>query len=131
MKKDFVSTWKRSVKKSKQRKYRFNSPLHIKQKFVHSQLSKDLRKKYNKRSLGLRKGDKVKIEVGDFKGKEGKVERVDLKKTFVYINGIERTKKDGSKVFCPIHPSNVIILDLVLDDKKRQKILERKNASKK
>jgi len=131
MKKEFVKTWKSSTKKSKQRKYRIKAPIHLKQKFVHAQLSKELRTKHNKRSIGLKKGDKVKVMAGDYKGKEGKVDSVNLKKTFIHINGMEKTKKDGSKVFYPINPSNVMITELNLDDKKRQKILDRKNVSKK
>ncbi len=110
----------------KQRRYRLNAPLHIKQKFVHSHLSKDLRKKYGKRSIGLKKGDKVKVMIGNFKRFEGKVESVDLKNTTVYVSGVEVTKKDGTKKLLGLHPSNLIITELNLDDKFRQKHLERK-----
>ena len=77
--KKFSSTWKSSRKPAKQRKYRLNSDLHIKQKFIHSHLSKDLRKKYGKRNIGLRKGDKVKVMFGKFKKHEGRLEKIDLR----------------------------------------------------
>lgn len=118
--------WKRSKQPRKQRKYRYNAPLHIKSKFLASHLSKELRKKYNKRNATVRKGDKIKILRGQFKGKVGKIDRVDLKRTKVYITGIEIAKKDGTKTFYPIHPSNLLITELNLDDKKRVKTLERK-----
>ena len=126
MKTKFSRTWKRSKQPRKQRKYRYNAPLHIKQKFMRAHLSKELRKKYNRRSLGLKKGDKVKIVRGQFKKKTGKVDKVDLKENYVYITGIEITKKDGTKAFYPLQPSNLMITELNLDDKKRQKILDRK-----
>ena len=126
MKKNFSTSWKASTRPGKQRKYRTNSPLHIKQKLVTAHISKDLRKKYVKRSVGIRKGDKVKIMVGKFRKLEGKIERVDLKKTRVYISGVESTKKDGTKRLLPVHPSNLMVTELSLDDKLRQKILERK-----
>lgn len=85
-----------------------------------------MKKKYGKRAAGIRRGDKVKIMRGQFKKKTGKIERVDLKKSRVYITGIEVIKKDGTKTLYPIHPSNLIITDLYLDDKKRVKVLERK-----
>ena len=91
-----------------------------------SHLSKELRKKYKTRSLGLRKGDKVKVMRGQFKNHVGAVDRIDLKKTEVYVGGIEITKKDGSKTTHPIDPSNLLITELNLDDKLRQKIIERK-----
>ena len=100
--------------------------IHIKQKFVHTHLSKDLRKKYGKRDIGLRKGDKVKIMRGQFKKHEGKIEMIDLKKTRVFVSGVEITKKDGSKKLLALNPSNIMITELNLDDKFRQKALERK-----
>ena len=124
--KEFSSSWRKSTKIRKQRKYRSNAPLHTKQKFVGSHLSKELRKKYGKRSLGLRKGDKVKIMRGEFQKHEGKIERINLKKIRVYVAGVESTKKDGTKKQVPLHPSNLMITELNLDDRFRQKILERK-----
>ncbi|MBU0628315.1 MAG: 50S ribosomal protein L24 [Nanoarchaeota archaeon] len=126
MKKLFSTAWKSSSQKRKQRKYRHNAPLHIKQKFVHVHLSKELLKKYKKRNLGLKKGDKVTVVRGQFKKHQGTVDRIDLKKTRVYLTGIEITRKDGTKSTYPIHPSNLIITELSLDDKNRQKIIERK-----
>lgn len=122
----FSTSWKRSKQSRKQRKYRYNAPLHIKQKFMRVHLSRELKKKYGKRNLGLKKGDKVKIVKGQFKKHVGKVDRIDLKKTRVYISGVEVAKKDGTKTTYPIHPSNLIVTELDLDDKMRLKILERK-----
>ncbi len=130
MKKKFSKAWKSSKQVRKQRKYRYNAPLHIKQKFVHVHLSKELKKKYGRRNLGLKKGDKVKVMRGQFKKHTGNVERIDLKKTKVYLSGIEITKKDGSKTTYPITPSNLIITELNLDDKMRQKIIDRKSGNK-
>lgn len=126
MKTKFSRTWKKSIQPRKQRKYRYNSPLHIKQKFVRSHLSKELHKKYKKRSMNLRKGDMVKVTRGQFKNKSGKVDEVSLKKTSVYISGIEIVKRDGTKARYPLHPSNLIITELNVDDKMRSKIIERK-----
>lgn len=126
MKKKFSSSWKRSKQPRKQRKYRYNAPLHIKQKFVSAHLSKDLRKKYNRRNMNLRKGDGVKIMRGQFKNKTGKIEDVSVKKTLVYVSGIEIAKRDGTKARYPINPSNLMITDINIDDKMRNKIIERK-----
>jgi large subunit ribosomal protein L24 len=111
--------WKASKKPGKQRKYRYNAPLHIKGKFVSSHLAKELRQKYKVRSLRVRKGDKVKVLVGKFKGQSGKVERVDIKKSKIYIAKMELIKKDGTKKQVAIEPSNVMITELYLDDKRR------------
>ena len=126
MKTKFSRSWIKSKQPRKQRKYRHNAPLHIKQKFVSAHLSKDLKKKYNRRSMNLRKGDGVKIMRGQFKNKTGKIEEVSVKKTLVYVDGIEIAKRDGTKARYPINPSNLIITNVNMDDKMRNKIIERK-----
>ena len=73
MKKEFSTSWIGSKQPRKQRKYRHNAPLHIKSKMMGSHLSKELRKKYGTRSVRIRKGDEVKIMIGKFKGKTGKI----------------------------------------------------------
>ena len=126
MKKEFSTSWKSSSKPRKQRKYAIKAPLHIKRKLVSAHLTESLRSKYKIRSLPLRKGDTVKVMRGQFKKKTGKVARVDLKQTRIYIEGIEMVKKDGSKIPYPIHPSNLLIENLVLEDKQRKELVERK-----
>jgi len=116
----------KSKKARKQRKFLFTAPLHIRRKMMAAHLSKELREKYKRRSLPLRKGDEVEVMRGEFKGKRGKVSRIDLKKYKVYIEGITRRKTTGTEVQVPIHPSNLRIISLNLDDKKRVEALERK-----
>ena len=124
--KEFSKAWKSSKNPGKQRKYRIKSPLHIKRKLLSAHLSKELRKRYGKRNIVLRKGDKVKVLSGQFKKYENKVEIINITKSRIFVNGIEVTKKDGSKKQVAIHPSNLMITELNLDDKLRMKILERK-----
>lgn len=123
---EFSSSWKSSKQPRKQRKYRQKAPLHIKHRLLGSHLSVELKKKHNKRSLAVKKEDKVKVMRGQFKGHLGKVDRVDLKNTLVYIRGVDITKKDGTKSFYPIHPSNLMIVELSTGDKKRLEALKRK-----
>lgn len=119
MKKAYSTSWVSSQQTRKQRKYRYNAPLHVRSKFLHVHLDASLRKKYGKRSLRIRKGDSVKILRGQYKGKIGKVDRVSVAYSKVYIQGIDKVKKDGSKSFVPIEPSNIMITELDLSDKKR------------
>ena len=130
MKKKFSKHWRASKQPRKQRKYLANAPLHLKRRFLSANLSKELRKKYSRRSFALRKGDGVKIMRGSFKGKKGKISEVNLKKTKISIEGMQRQKKDGTKVNVFFHPSNLQIQELNLDDRKRIKSLERKSEHK-
>lgn len=127
MKSKFSKTWVKSKQPRKQRKYRYNAPLHIRHKLMSAHLSKELQKKYGKRSLPVRKGDKVKIMRGRFKSIENEVEEVNYKKYCVYIKGVRLEKQDTTKVKYPIHPSNLLITELNLEDKKR---LKKKEAEK-
>ncbi len=61
MKRKFSKSWKSSKQPRKQRKYAANAPLHLKRKLLSVNLSKDLRKKYGKRNMMIRKEDVVKI----------------------------------------------------------------------
>lgn len=124
--KTFATNWKSSADPGKQRKYRAKAPIHLKRKLVSVHFSAELRKKHGKRNLPVRVGDKVRIIKGDHKKHEGKVERVDLGKERIYIAGLERNKKDGTKVQLGVRPSNLVITELSLDDKERKKTLERK-----
>ena len=128
MKKNFSVKWKASKQARKQRKYRAEAPLHIKKKMLSVHLDKDLRKKYGKRAIPVRKNDMVKIMRGFFKGKQGKIAEVDTQKGIVYIEGIQRGRRDGTKTGVPFVPSNLIITTLVVDDKKRVAALEKKGV---
>jgi len=129
MKQKFSTKWKASKQPRKQRKYRANAPIHIKHKMISVNLSKTLRKKYEKRNISLRKGDNVKIFRGEFKGKNGKIETINLKRCRATIEGIFRSKKDGTKVSVYLAPSNLQIQELNLEDKKRKQALERKGPT--
>lgn len=138
MKNKFSSSWNSSSQARKQIKYLANAPLHIRHKLVSSNLSKELRAKLKKRSLPIRKGDNVKVLRGKFKKKTGKVSNVNLKKLRVTIEGLQRQKKDGTKVNVFFNPSKLQILELA-EDKLRLKQnkpqvkenKEKENASKK
>ena len=60
-----------------------------------SHLSKELRTKYDVRSIPVRKGDVAKVMRGTLKGREGKVITVYRKKWAVYIEKLTREKTNG------------------------------------
>lgn len=121
MKQKFSASWNSSKQPRKQRKFIHNAPSHLRRKLMSSTLSKELRTKHGRRSLEVRKGDEVKIMRGKFSGKQGKVDVVNMNKLKIGIEGITRTKTGGEKVAVLIHPSNVKIIVINSDDKKRIK----------
>jgi large subunit ribosomal protein L24 len=126
MKKEYSKKWKGSKQPRKQRKYLANAPLHIKRKQLSVNLSKDLRKKHSTRNVVVRVKDKVKIMRGKFKKKEGKVTKVNIKQLKVYVEGIQTKKQDGSMADVALRPSNLQIIELYTEDKKRFKTKQEK-----
>lgn len=130
MKQTFSTMWNASRQPRKQRKYVYEAPLHLRHRLLAAHLSKELRTKHARRSFPVTKGDKVKVMRGQYSGKEGKVERVDLKESKIFITGIERLKKDGSKSLYPITPSNLLITDLNLADQRRKDALAKNTRTR-
>ncbi len=93
-------------------------------------LSKDLRTKYNVRSLPIRRDDEVIICRGHFHDREGKVTQVYRKKWRIHIERVTRDKANGQTVNVGIHPSKVMITKIKLD-KDRKALLDRKNRATK
>ena len=81
-----------SGKPRKQRIFRYSAPMHLRQHMVNAHISKQLSEKLGikKRSIAVRKGDKVIVMKGSSKGKSGKVSEVDLKRYTVTVNGVVR-----------------------------------------
>ncbi|NHI02642.1 LSU ribosomal protein L26e (L24p) [Candidatus Nitrosotalea sp. TS] len=100
------------------------APLHLVSKQLGAPLAKDLQEKYHQSSARVIEGDSVKVLRGEFKGIEGKVTNVSPLKRGIAIEGIKREKLKGGNVDIYIHPSNVMITALNLDDKWRQSRLD-------
>lgn len=116
-------------KPSTVRRKMYNAPNHIKRNTLSAQLSPSLRAEHGTRNMTVVVDDTVSITKGDRKLTEGKVIRVDTKKSKLYIEGVTRNRLDGSTVQIPIRAENVMITRLNLDDQWRRKILERKSFS--
>ncbi|TRZ80162.1 MAG: 50S ribosomal protein L24 [Nitrosopumilales archaeon] len=98
----------------------YTASKHLLSKQLGSHLAKDLKEKHHCKSIRVIEGDSVKVLRGEFKGIEGKVTRVSTEKRGIAIEGIKREKLKGGNVDIFIHPSNVVITSLNLEDKWRQ-----------
>ncbi|VDN97375.1 unnamed protein product [Rodentolepis nana] len=114
----------------KQRKRHFNAPSHIRRRLMSAPLSKELRNKYKVRSMPVRRGDEVQIVRGERKdNNSAKVIKVYRKKFVIHVERVQCKKSNGIYVPIGIHPSNVVITKLKLDNDRRD-LLERKAANK-
>jgi len=112
----------------KQRKRLFEAPYHSRNHAFSGHLSSELRSSHNSRTFTMKKGDTVRVLRGDYKGYEGKIQRVNRKSYRIFVDGINKEKADGTSIPVSIHPSKVEIIKLDLDDKWRTKILDRKGT---
>jgi len=119
-----------SSSRRKSRKTHFSAPSSVRRKIMSASLSKELRDKYNTRSIPIRKDDEVRIVRGSNKSRDGKVLRVYRKRWVIHIERINKEKVNGSTVPIGIHPSNVVITKLKIN-KDRRNLLERKDRAKK
>ena len=99
-------------------------------KQISAPISKELRKKYTRRSARIMTDDTVKVIRGEYKGITGKVSKISIDSNSIAIEGNKKEKLKGEKIDVYIHSSNVIITTLNTDDKWRLKILEKKAKSK-
>ncbi len=106
----------------------FQAPAHARCRYFSAPLSPELKKKHGTNAVPVRRGDTVRIMRGDRKGFEGKITQVDRQGYRIYVDGVTRTKVDGTSTQIPIHPSKTMITNLDMDDKWRRKTLERKGV---
>ena len=115
----------KSTQPRKQRKMLYEAPLHRRQKMVAVNLSRELRKKFRKRNIPLRKGDRVEIMRGKYRGTKSLVREVDLRNLMVTLEDVKKSKTDGTEVRARIHPSKLRLIEPDMTDRKRQKIVKR------
>ena len=108
----------------------FQATLQTRSKQMGSALSKDLQKKYGKKSARVVEGDSVSILRGEFKGVDGKISNISTQKSSVAIDGIKKEKTKGDKFDVYIHTSNLVITSLNSNDKWRMAKLEGKDPRK-
>ena len=108
----------------------YQATLQTRSKQMGSSLSKDLQKKYGKKSARVIEGDSVTILRGEFKGVDGKVAKISTQKSSVAIDGVKKEKTKGDKFDVYIHTSNVVITSLNSSDKWRMAKLAGKDPKK-
>ena len=95
--------------------------MHTRSKTIAGHLNEKLRKELGTRSISLRKGDVVEIVRGSFKGKEGKITKVERGIGKIFIEKVIRKKSDGTEFEVAIDPSKIVVVGIEKGDKKRLK----------
>jgi len=115
------------MKPTKVRNYQiYRATYTTRSKQLGSPLSKDLQKKYGKRSIRITLGDTVKVIRGEYRGIDGKVSKIEVSANSIAVEGIKKEKSQGDKVDIYIPTSNVVVTGLNLDDHWRKTKLQGK-----
>src|ERR687892_686286 len=99
-------------------------PKHQRDKMVGAVLEDSLRRQYGRKNIRVIRGDSIRVMRGEYKGVEGKVEKVNTEHATFHIEGVQREKIRGGQVKVPIHSSNVMVISLNLDDDYRSSKLQ-------
>lgn len=112
-----------STQPRKQRRAMFQASPFDRHRQLTVSLSRDLRGRYKRRALPLRKGDTVRIVSGSFKGREERVSKVDMRSLRVTLDNVTIKKVDQKLKPLPIRTNHLILTRLNLADPWRRRIL--------
>jgi large subunit ribosomal protein L24 len=113
----------RSILPRKQRRAAFRASNAERHRRMAVALSRELRARYGRRQLPVRKGDTVRVIAGSYKGQEERVSEVNLRGFRLTLENVTVKKVDQKLKPLPIRPSHLILTRLNLADPWRRRVL--------
>ena len=107
----------------RQRRALYNADLFERRKRMSVPLSRELRARYGRRGVPVRKGDTVRVLSGSFRGREERVAKVDRRRYRVTLDNITGKTADAKLKPLPIRPSHLLLTKLNLADAWRRRSL--------
>jgi large subunit ribosomal protein L24 len=116
----------RSIQPRRQRKAVFTADHQERRRRMAVPLSRELRTRYGRRSLPVRKGDTVRVLAGSYStvGEERRVARVDREHYRLTLDNVTTKTADAKLKPLPIRPSHLVLTKLNLSDPWRRRILK-------
>ncbi|MCL4324725.1 MAG: 50S ribosomal protein L24 [Candidatus Thermoplasmatota archaeon] len=108
----------------KQRKSLYTAHHTERRKHLALSLSRELRSRYGRRRIPVRKGDTVRVISGAYVGREERVTKVDYRHYRLVLDNITVKKADGKMKQLPIAPVHLMLTKLDLADPWRRRILK-------
>jgi large subunit ribosomal protein L24 len=107
----------------RQRKALYDATTFERRRLMAVPLSRELRRRFHRRNLPLRKGDTVRVTSGSFVGREERVAKIDRRGLAVTLDNV--TLKTGEEKLKPlaIRTSHLVITRLNLADSWRRRVL--------
>lgn len=113
-----------SAQPRRQRKALFEADTFERRRRMSVALSKELRTRYGRRSLPVRKGDTVRILSGSYVGREERVAKVDRRSYSLTLDNVTGKTADAKLKPLPIRPSHLLLTRLNLSDPWRRRVLK-------
>jgi large subunit ribosomal protein L24 len=108
----------------KQRKAVFSAHNFARRRFLTVPLSRELRQRYGRRQLPVRKGDTVRVISGSYEGQEERVAKIDTRGRTLTLDNITVKKADQKLKALPVRPNHLLLTKLNLVDSWRRRILK-------
>lgn len=113
----------RSTQPRRQRKAVFTATTFERRRRMAVPLSRDLRTRYGRRSLPVRKGDTVRVLSGSYLGREERVARVNRRDYSVTLDNVTGKTADAKLKPLAIRPAHLVLTRLNLSDPWRRRVL--------
>lgn len=113
----------RSGQPRRQRKALYTATTFERRRRMAVPLSRDLRTRYGRRSLPVRKGDTVRVLSGSYLGREERVAKVDRRGFSVTLDNVTGKTADAKLKPLAIRPSHLVLTRLNLSDPWRRRVL--------
>lgn len=114
----------RSTQPRRQRKAEFQAVGAERRRRMAVSLSRDLRARYGRRQLPVRKGDTVRILSGSYKGREERVAKVQRRRYAVTLDNVTGKTGESKLKPLPIRLSHLVLTRLNLSDPWRRRVLK-------
>lgn len=106
-----------------QRKAMHRAPHHVRRRRFALPLSRELRSRYGRRKLPVRKGDTVRVLAGNYIGREERVAIVDYRHYRLVLDNVTLRKADKKLKQLPLPLGHLMITKLNLSDPWRRRVL--------
>jgi large subunit ribosomal protein L24 len=108
----------------KQRKAVFTAHNFARRRFLTVALSRELRRRYGRRQLPVRKGDTVRVLSGSYQGQEERVAKINTRDRTLTLDNITLKKADQKLKALPVRPNHLLLTRLNLSDAWRRRVLK-------
>lgn len=113
-----------STQPRRQRKAVYTADLFERRRRMALPLSRELRARYGRRQVPVRKGDTVRVLSGSFVGREERVAKIDLRGYRVTLDNITLKKADAKLKPLALAPNHLLLTRLNLADPWRRRVLK-------